>query len=416
MMPSMRQKDASERRLIQLLCGTSARREATAVEVCELWNEVDLSTLVALLKRLNMLVLVGGRLLDLGIGHMAELEGELESYSARARDWGVIIEFTALDVLDRLEAAGIRAMPLKGSILARRLYRDVAARSSMDIDVLVAPDDLSDAITAVQELGWHCDPGVSRVGDLPLLHETLVHPTLPRVEIHWRVHWYERQFAADALARAVKPRADAPLEMQPIDGLIALMLFYARDGFAGLRYPADAAAWWDLRCAGVAGPSAAELVAQRYPALAAPVNVASSLVSELVGVPLTHTRVLAFRSRVAASLASPFNARRPAAGRGQRGAHRPPPCAPERRRRGDATGIAQRAPRFDARGHHRDGWLACVCQPRGAGGTPLGAGLRAGGGADLRPVAAGPAALSRSGLTGALPAERPTARRPRRST
>lgn len=303
----MRQKDASERRLIQLLCGTSARREATAVEVCELWNEVDLSTLVALLKRLNMLVLVGGRLLDLGIGHMAELEGELESYSARARDWGVIIEFTALDVLDRLEAAGIRAMPLKGSILARRLYRDVAARSSMDIDVLVAPDDLSDAITAVQELGWHCDPGVSRVGDLPLLHETLVHPTLPRVEIHWRVHWYERQFAADALARAVKPRADAPLEMQPIDGLIALMLFYARDGFAGLRYPADAAAWWDLRCAGVAGPSAAELVAQRYPALAAPVNVASSLVSELVGVPLTHTRVLAFRSRVAASLASPFN-------------------------------------------------------------------------------------------------------------
>ena len=38
-------------------------------------------------------------------------------------------------------SAGIRALPLKGSLLARRAsYGDVAARSSIDVDVLVAPE------------------------------------------------------------------------------------------------------------------------------------------------------------------------------------------------------------------------------------------------------------------------------------
>ena len=142
---------------------------------------------------------------------------------------------------------------------------------------------------------------------MPLLHETLVHPSLPRIELHWRVHWYERRFAADALARATKPAADAPLEMQPLDGLIALMLFYARDGFAGLRFPADAAAWWDVKCAGSAGPAPGELVAERYPRLVAPVSVASTS----AGRPRRYSARgspcgLPFRWRVAAGLASPF--------------------------------------------------------------------------------------------------------------
>ena len=76
-------------------------------------------------------------------------------------------------------------------------------------------------------------------------------PSLPRVELHWRVHWYERQLRRRRpRAGRVKPAAASRSQMQPLDGLVALMLFYARDGFAGLRYPADAAAWWDLRCAG----------------------------------------------------------------------------------------------------------------------------------------------------------------------
>jgi hypothetical protein len=306
MMPPMRQYDRPECRLVQLLSGASARRAAAAEEVKALICEIDVTAFVALLKRLNMLVLIGGRLLAFGLGNMAELERELDSHSALAHGWGVINEFTALDVLDQLGAAGIRAMPLKGSILARQLYRDLAARTSLDIDILVGPEDLAGAVATVEGLGWRRAPDGSRAGRLPLLHETLVHPSLPRVELHWRVHWYERRFAADALARATQPAADAPLEMQPVDGLIALMLFYARDGFAGLRFPTDAAAWWDLKCADSVGSPAADLVAELYPRLVAPVSVASSLLMGLVGIPPEAPRVAPFRWRVAAGLASPF--------------------------------------------------------------------------------------------------------------
>jgi Uncharacterised nucleotidyltransferase len=310
MMPPMTHRDGAERRLIQLLVGTADRRQAAADEVRALAGEADETTLVALLKRLNMLVLIGDRLRGLGLRDMPTLERELASLRSHAYGWGVITEFIALDVLDALRAAGIRAMPLKGSSLARQLYHDVAARTSRDIDILVAPEDLAGAVGAVQELGWRWQADVSRIGGLPLLHETLVHPSLPRIELHWRVHWYEGRyggrFAADALARATPPAAEAPLEMQPLDGLIALMLFYARDGFTGLRFAADAAAWWDLKCAGSAGPAPGEVVAEFYPGLVAPVSVSSKLLGQLVGIPSTPSSAVPFRWRVAAGLASPF--------------------------------------------------------------------------------------------------------------
>jgi hypothetical protein len=298
--------DVSERRLIQLLCGTEARRQEGLAEMSRLMGRIDPPRLVDLLKRVNLLVLIGNRLLALGFGDVPELTRELESFSGQARRWGTATELASLEVLDRLSRAGIRALPLKGSLLALELYGDVATRTSMDIDVLVAPEDLPGAVATVSELGWRWERDVRRMGGLPALHETLMHPTLPRVELHWRVHWYERRFAADALERAAPAGSRESLRMQPLDGLIALMLFYARDGFSGLRFPADVAAWWDLRCAASSVPSPAELVTQRYPALAAPVTVASRLLSELVGVPAGRTRESPFRWRVAAGLASPF--------------------------------------------------------------------------------------------------------------
>lgn len=305
-MSLMRQRDAQECRLILLMCGTSARRRARQDEISHLAGKVDGRRLVELLLRMRLLALVGGRLRELGFTGVAELEHELDSFRAAARRWGVGTELAALEVLERLESAGIRALPLKGSTLARQLYGDIAARTSVDLDILVAADDLAGAIAVGEELGWRWLHDVPRTGGLPLLHETLIHPSLPRIELHWRVHWYEGRFAADALARATQPTAHAPLEMQPLDGLIALMLFYARDGFAGLRFPADAAAWWDLKCADSVGSAAGDLVAELYPRLGAPVSVASKLLTGLVGIPPEPPLVAPFRWRVAAGLASPF--------------------------------------------------------------------------------------------------------------
>ncbi len=302
----MTQVDARERRLIQLLCGTEARRRAGLGEMSALLAEVDPVRLVALLRRISLLVLIGQRLLALGLRELPELERELEPSASQARKWGVATEIASLEVLHQLEVAGIRALPLKGSLLARQLYGDVAARSSIDIDVLVAPDDLSNAVTAVAQLGWRWQPSVWRVGGLPTLHETLLHPSLPRVELHWRVHWYERRFAADALARAQQSATGEPLQMEPLDGLVTLMLFYARDGFAGLRFPTDLATWWDVRCSESDTSPSMDAVLQQYPELTGPVRVASVLLCDLVGLPTRLPTELPFRWGLAAELASPF--------------------------------------------------------------------------------------------------------------
>src|SRR6185312_5614236 len=62
MMPPMTQRSRTERRLIQLLCGTCDRRQDAVAELRVLVGEVDEAALVALLTHLNMLVLLGGRL------------------------------------------------------------------------------------------------------------------------------------------------------------------------------------------------------------------------------------------------------------------------------------------------------------------------------------------------------------------
>jgi hypothetical protein len=302
----MKPLDARERRVIVLLCGTEARRRAATDEISGLLADVDVGRLIALLRRANLLVLIGGRLLALGPRDTPELQSRLKQVVGQARRWGTATELASLQILSRLEAAGIRALPLKGSILARQLYGDVAARTSIDIDILVGRDDLDAAVAAVANLGWRWEANVRRMGGLPTLHERLVHPSLPRVELHWRVHWYERRFAADALARAESPADGDPLQMQPLDGLVALMLFYARDGFSGLRFPTDAAAWWDLRYAGSDQPPAIGVVAERYPELAAPLRVASNLLADLVGIPTQDASDLPFRWRIAAELATPF--------------------------------------------------------------------------------------------------------------
>ena len=154
---------------------------------------------------------------------------------------GTAHELISLALLAGLEQAGIRALVLKGSILARQLYDDPGARTAGDIDILVAAADLDPAIAVVSRwAGSTSETHLARRGSRCCMR-TLARPQLPRVELHWRVHWYETQFAADALARAERPGAHRPLVMQPADGLAALMLFYARDGFLGLRLAADVA-------------------------------------------------------------------------------------------------------------------------------------------------------------------------------
>lgn len=287
------------------MCGTRTAREDHRHEAIALLDRIDSSHLVLLMDRLRLGGLVGRRLLDLGPKLDPWLEAQIDACIERARRDGTAHELITLAILAKLEQARIRALGLKGSILARQVYDDPGARTAGDIDILVAAADLDRAIEVVQQMGWRHERHDSRATHLPVLHETLARPELPRVELHWRVHWYETQFAPDALARAEHPAPHQPLVMLPADGLAALMLFYARDGFFGLRLAADVAAWWDRRCDGVDPDVLIDPIATAYPGLAGPLEVARPLLRDLVGVP-TRAGPAGVRRRLAGQLATPF--------------------------------------------------------------------------------------------------------------
>jgi hypothetical protein len=296
---------AAERRLVLALCAARKQRDRERDDIARLAAHADAARLGGLLDHLRLTGVAGGRLLELGVDVDAGLEQEIRDWMARVRELGRTHELTTLALLEALERGGIPALALKGSVLARELYGDVGVRAAGDIDILVAAGDLTGAVEVVARMGWIHQAASARAASLPVLHETLTHPSLPRVELHWRVHWYETRFATDALHRAQRSGPHEPLVMTPADGLAALTLFYARDGFAGLRMPADAAAWSDARGEGLDLDQAIADTAGRYPELAAALLVGTELLGALVGLP-TDRRADAYRLRMAAELATPF--------------------------------------------------------------------------------------------------------------
>jgi hypothetical protein len=96
-----------------------------------------------------------------------------------------------LRILDVLKEAGIRALPLKGPVLAETVYGDIALRQFTDLDVLVAPDDLQKALHVMAAQGYRCLEDLSerkRASFLGMMHHYhLSHEkSATTVELHWK--------------------------------------------------------------------------------------------------------------------------------------------------------------------------------------------------------------------------------------
>ena len=160
--------ESIERRLTALMCSTAATRQSRAHEAGELLGSSQPQRLIDLLRRLHLTVLVGHRLVGAGFDLERPLRQEVELATALGRQRGGAHELATQAILDSLEAAGIRALGLKGSVLARALYDDVAWRSAGDIDILVAVGDLARAIEVVEAMGWSWQRSPDRPGRLPV--------------------------------------------------------------------------------------------------------------------------------------------------------------------------------------------------------------------------------------------------------
>jgi hypothetical protein len=312
----------AERRLILLSAGTAERREATGALAARLAEEVDWSRLAATLYMRRLLTLLGPRLLELVGGAANE---DFPAAVARAHDsgrrQGQLLQLIALRLIEMLAAAGIRSAPLKGPLLGEAIHGDPGRRLSSDLDLLVAPEQLDDAVRVARELGYGAPSDHLLADGLPLLHLRMLDERrkLPPLELHWRVHWYERSFASERLL----PPTAGPWEgwrPAPADELAALLLFYARDGFIDLRIATDISAWWDARgaellgqgespCAGKSEPGAFAALLDTYPQLARALTAAARVAENVVGLPARHllgdTAGFDARSRLAVRLANP---------------------------------------------------------------------------------------------------------------
>jgi Uncharacterised nucleotidyltransferase len=294
--------------LVLLGAGTSVRREAMAERAYDLAAEVNWSRLTETLGTRKLLPPLGPRIIELARGRASE--GFCSAVAAAidaGRRQGTLLQLISLRIMTMLADAGISSTPLKGPMLGEAIYGDPGRRLSSDIDLLVAPESLSAAVEVVRELGYAPPTDHVQADGMPLLHFVLEHERgeLPPVELHWRVHWYERSFARE---RLLPPARDLPDGWRPAraDELAALLLFYARDGFLGLRLVSDVSAWWDVYGGELPVGAMGEL-ADDYPALARVITAATNAAEKMVGLPgervLSGTHRPSVRERVAVRLA-----------------------------------------------------------------------------------------------------------------
>jgi len=128
-----------------------------------------------------------------------------------------------------------------------------------------------------------------------------------RVELHWRVHWSERDFS-DELLRASAIAPDGLRRPEPAHELALLVLILARDGLYGPRLAADVAAWWDQLGDRLA-PGALDGIATRHPSLRRSLVAGLTCLERSLDVPARAmlTDAAADRStRLAVALADPL--------------------------------------------------------------------------------------------------------------
>jgi hypothetical protein len=299
-----------EQRIILISASTEARRLSLQDTAQRSMAQVDWPSLAERLRSRRLLSILGPRIAEMQDGPGdAGFSDAVERATDAGRLQGAFLQLVAQRVVAALAAEGIASAPLKGPMLSERLYGDPGRRVSTDIDLLISPSQLSRAVDVVRGLGYRPPSDHLEPDGLPLLHFALVHERneLPPVELHWRVHWYERNFAHERLLPADE-RPTAGWRADPAAELVALLLFYARDGFLGLRLATDLATWWDA-FGGELMPERVDELLRAYPALGRVIPAAAQAAERVVGVPaaqiVTQMPKFSVRERMAIRLADP---------------------------------------------------------------------------------------------------------------
>ena len=276
----------TERRLAILLASTADHRAAHAVELRRLAATADYDALSETFKGSRLLPLLGTRLVDGAPEAVPDTFREiLEGALAHGRRRATLVEQIALQLVRALDDAGLAVVPLKGPHLAERLYGDAGMRTSNDIDLLVQPEDFPRAIAVLGDAGYTSDGKAPWRNGLPLFESSLRSGDSwrPPIDLHWRLHWYEASFSRLFIERCERDAHGVRIP-RPVDDVTSLLLFWSRDGLAGLRHAADVGAWWDRLGADLM-PGALDEIVASHPTLRPSLTAAALHGERAVGLP-----------------------------------------------------------------------------------------------------------------------------------
>jgi hypothetical protein len=300
---------AAEHEILQLTARTTVSRETAGRRLELLSSRADWTILLGLLREARLLPTLGPRILEAAGEHVTEeFKASLEEALVEGRHQDALLQLISARITNALAAAGVRSTVLKGPQLGEVLYGEPGRRRSSDIDLLVGQEHLGAAVDVARELGYARPRDHVEASGLPLLHFTLIHERgeFPPLELHWRIHWYESRFARDRLL-APRPDPSGRWQPAPADQLAALLLYYARDGFTGLRQATDLGAWWDRFGDELPEGGLASIISA-YPRLRRAVAAAVSVAVARLGLPPSpyprSGAELGTRGRIAVSLAT----------------------------------------------------------------------------------------------------------------
>ena len=302
--------NAVEAELTARLASPAAARAAARGRVEDLLRRVDSAVYTARLAERGLLVLLGSRAIEMAPEAVDELlRARVQAGLRQTHLQSLPLEMTLRRAVGALEDRGIPALPLKGTTLADRLYSDVGMRPTTDVDLLVPRAQILEAVGTLMELGYPAPDDAPWTDGLPELHYRLEgdDAAMARVELHWRVHWSEREFSEEALRTATVGQ-DGLRRAEPAHELALLLLFFARDGLHAPRLAADIATWWD-KLGDRVGPGPLDGIAARHPSLRRSLVAALASLERSVGVPARAvlTDMAADRStRFAIALADPL--------------------------------------------------------------------------------------------------------------
>ena len=155
-----------------------------------------------------------------------------------------------VEILRALETAGIPAVPFKGPTLSMQVYKSIALRQFIDLDILVMPKHFDRAVKLLLDSGYelHSNGAASIPGAFRINRRKDVSLVRPddkiRVELHWKLSG--SYFAMPLQLNRLWTRMDksilggVPVSTLPFNDLfVYLCLHAARHGFERLEWICD---------------------------------------------------------------------------------------------------------------------------------------------------------------------------------